>query len=126
MKKCDMKISSSKTKTIGFCGKNMQRVEVDIEGKTIEPVSNFNYLGYLISDDDKDINMKLQIYNKMNGIIECRFGKYMTTDTKLRIHNTTTKAALCYGSENLITNKRDAQTLGAAQMRFLRPLLVIT
>jgi hypothetical protein len=30
---------------------------------------------------------------------------------------------LCYGSENWIINKRDAQKLGAAQMRLLRPLL---
>jgi hypothetical protein len=44
----------------------------------------------------------------------------MTTDTKLRLHNITSKASLGYGSENWIINKRDAQKLEAAQMRFLR------
>jgi hypothetical protein len=47
----------------------------------------------------------------------------MTTDTKLRLRNITSKASLCYGSENWIISKRDAQKLVAAQMRILRPLL---
>jgi hypothetical protein len=123
IKKYDVKISSSKMETIGFCGRNVQRVKIEIEGKITEQVSNFNYLGYLISSDDNDISVKVQRYNKMNGIIKCHCGKHMTTDTKLQIHNVTSKAALCYGSENWIINKRDAQKLEAAKMRFLRPLL---
>jgi hypothetical protein len=50
----------------------------------------------------------------------------MVTETQLRIHDITSKAALCYGSENWNINKRDAQKLEAAQMRFLRPLLGLT
>jgi hypothetical protein len=38
----------------------------------------------------------------------------------------TSKASLCYGSENWTINMRDAQKLEAAQMRFLRPLLGLT
>jgi hypothetical protein len=48
-KKYDMKISTSKKKAIGVCGKNIQWVKIEIEGKIIEQVSNFNYLGSLIS-----------------------------------------------------------------------------
>jgi hypothetical protein len=62
----------------------------------------------------------------MNGIIKRHFGKHTTTDTKLRLHNITSKASLCYGSENWIINKRDAQKLEAAQIRFLRQLLGLT
>jgi hypothetical protein len=62
----------------------------------------------------------------MNGIIKHHFGKHMTIDTKLQIHNITSKAALCYGSEVWIINKRDAQKLQVAQMRFLRPLIGLT
>jgi hypothetical protein len=50
----------------------------------------------------------------------------MTTDTKLRPHNITSKAVLCHGSENLIINQREAQKPEAAHMRFLRPLLGLT
>jgi hypothetical protein len=66
---------------------------------------------YLISNEETDINIKLQRYNKMNGIIKLHFGKHMTIDTKLRIHNITSKAALCYRTETWIINKRDAQKL---------------
>jgi hypothetical protein len=50
----------------------------------------------------------------------------MITDTKLQLHNITSKASLCHGSENWIINTRDAQNLEAAQMRFLRPPLGLT
>jgi hypothetical protein len=35
----------------------------------------------------------------MNGIIKRNFGKEISIQTKLRIHNITTKTALKYGSE---------------------------
>jgi hypothetical protein len=47
----------------------------------------------------------------------------MATDTKLRLHTNTSKARLCYGSENWIINKRDTPKLEAAQMRFFRSLV---
>jgi recombinational DNA repair protein (RecF pathway) len=79
----EMKISTSKTKATGVCGKHIQRVKIEIEGKIIKQVSNFNYLGSLMSNKEKDINAKLQRYNKMNGIIKRHLGKQITTDTKL-------------------------------------------
>jgi retron-type reverse transcriptase len=48
VKKCEMKMSSSKTRTVVLCGENKQRVKIEIEGKIIENVFNFNYIGYLI------------------------------------------------------------------------------
>jgi hypothetical protein len=74
-KKYDMKLSTSKTKTIGVCGKNIQQDKIEIEGKIIEQVSDFNYLGNLISHKEMDINIKLQRYNKMNGVIKRHFRK---------------------------------------------------
>jgi hypothetical protein len=47
----------------------------------------------------------------------------MTNETKLKLHNITSKPALKYGSETWVMNKRDTQRLEAAQMRSLRPLL---
>jgi hypothetical protein len=35
----------------------------------------------------------------MNGIVKQNFTKHMTTDIKLLLHNITSKASLCYGSE---------------------------
>ena len=68
----------------------------------------------------------MQTYNKINGAIRRHFGKQMNKETKLRIHNITTKAALKFGSEVWVLKKRQEQRLEAAQMKFLRHLLGIT
>jgi len=72
------------------------------------------------------IAKKSQTYNKINGVIRRHFGKQMTKETKLRIHNMTDKAALKSGSEVWVLKKRDEQRLQAAQIKFLRHLLGIT
>jgi hypothetical protein len=42
----------------------------------------------------------------------------MTKETKLRIHNITTKAALKFGYEASVLKTRDEQGLEAAQIEF--------
>ena len=49
----------------------------------------------------------------------------MDTETKLRIHNITAKAALKFGNEVWVLKKREEQRLEVAQMKFLRHLLGI-
>jgi len=39
----------------------------------VEQVSNFKYLGNAIYGEEKDINIKLRTYNKINGITKQRF-----------------------------------------------------
>jgi hypothetical protein len=95
-----------------------------VEGKIIEAVSYFNYLGNLVSNEKNDINIKLPRYNKINGIIKRYFGKHMTQIKHYDyIILCTTKASLFYYNETKIINKRDALKLEAAQMRFFRPLI---
>ena len=50
----------------------------------------------------------------------------MNKETKLRIHNSTAKAALKFGSKAWVLKKREEQRLEAAQMKFLRHVLGIT
>jgi hypothetical protein len=107
---------------MAVCGNTIQRVKIEIENRIIEKVSDFKYLGNMFSDHLKDIDIKLLTYNKLNGIIKRNFGKQMTTETKLKLHNITSKPALKYRSETWVMNKRDTQRLEGAQMRFLRPL----
>jgi hypothetical protein len=54
------------------------------------------------------------------------FGVQMSNETKLRMHNITAKAALKYGSEAWVLNKRDKHRLETAHVRVLRPLLGYT
>jgi hypothetical protein len=108
---------------MAMCGNHIQRVKIVTNNNPIEQVSEFKYLGYLISDYRSDLEDKIQTYNKINGIIKRHFGRQLTKETKLRIHNITAKAALKCGSEAWVLKKRDEQRLEAAQMKFLRHLL---
>ena len=97
-----------------------------INNNIIEQVTDFNYLGYRISEFKGDLEDKLQTYNKINGAIRRHFGKQMNKETKLRIYNITAKAALKFGSEAWVLKKREEQCLEAAQIKFLIHLLRIT
>jgi hypothetical protein len=77
----------------------IQRLKIMIDGKIIEQVTEFNYLGSKISECKKDVEYKLQTYNRINGIIKRNFGKQMSNQTKLRTHNKIAKTGLKYGSE---------------------------
>jgi hypothetical protein len=77
-------------------------MKIEIEGKIIEQVSDFAYLGNTFSEHKNDVDIKLQKYNKMNGVIRRHFGKQITFETKLRVHNITSKSTLSYGSERWI------------------------
>jgi len=63
-------------------------------------------LGYRILENKSDLEDKLEAYNKINGAIRRHFGKKMNKETKLRIYNITAKAALKYGSEAWVEEKR--------------------
>jgi hypothetical protein len=70
----------------------------------------------------------LQTYNKISGTLRKHFGKQLTKETKIRIHNIRDKAAVKFGSEAWVQkkNKTDEQLLEASEMNFLKHLLGIT
>jgi hypothetical protein len=107
---------------MGICGNNIRRIKTELDCKITAQVSEFKYLRNTVSFDNKNIELKIKTYNKMNGINRQSFGKQIPRETQLRLHNTTSKEALTYGSENWILKQRNGQGLGAAQMRFLRLL----
>ena len=59
----------------------------------------------------------------MREIIKLHFGNCMTNDKTLRLYNINSEVALCYCSKTWIINNRNVQNMGAAKIRFLRPLL---
>jgi hypothetical protein len=78
---------------VNILSKNFNRwVQTEIDGKIV---------GKLIPYEEKDVTIRIQAYNKMNGIVERYFGKYFTTDTKFRVHNIISKTALLFGGETL-------------------------
>jgi len=78
----------------------------------------------LVSNEERDIiNIKLQRYNKMNGIIKCYIGNHMTTDTKSGLYNITSKVGLCYGSENWIIIKKRRPETGSCTDEILETII---
>jgi hypothetical protein len=61
-----MRISTMKTKTMAFQGKNHIRCKLLIDNKTIQQVSSFKYLGFNVSYCLKeDINIKPNKFQRM-------------------------------------------------------------
>ena len=56
-------------------GNHIQRVKIVINDNIIEQLTDFKYLGYRISEHKRDLEDKLQTYNKINGAIRRHFGK---------------------------------------------------
>jgi len=60
---------------MAMCGNHIQGVKIVINDNIIEQVTDFKYLGYLISEYVSDLEDKLQTCNKINGGIRRHFGK---------------------------------------------------
>ena len=50
-------------------GKHKQRIKIVINDNIIEQVTDFEYLGYRISEHKSGLEEKWQIYIKINGAI---------------------------------------------------------
>jgi hypothetical protein len=72
----NMRISTMKTKTVAFQGKNHTRCKIVIDNKTIGQVSSFKYLGFNVSYRLKeDINIKLNKFQRSCGRIRRTLGQ---------------------------------------------------
>jgi hypothetical protein len=67
--KYNINVSSTKTKPMAMCGNHTQRVKIAINDNPIEEVSDFEYLGHIISDYKSDLEYKIQTYNKINDVM---------------------------------------------------------
>ena len=92
-----------------------------IEGKVLEQISNFNYLGCDISFDvDKDIQNKVNRFQHICGTINRTLKNKTRRETKLKFYKTMAVPVLLYGSESWITKQRDKSNIQSAELRFLR------
>lgn len=82
-------------------------VQIEIDGKIVEKVFNLHILGKLIPYEEKDFNIRIQAYNKMNGIIERYFGNCLTTDKIFSWRDIISKTALLVGGETLGNKKKE-------------------
>src|SRR6266576_2501227 len=121
-RKFGMKISTSKTKTLAFKGKDAACSKIVVSGKIAEQVNNFRYLGVDMSyDGESDIQNKLNKFLKITGLIN-RFLNVnkIQRETRIKVYNTLTIPMLTYGSEVWALRKTDKRRIEATEMRFMR------
>jgi hypothetical protein len=118
-RKYKMTIFSTITKSKAVLRNHIQKVQIEINDKIMAQVTDFIYLVFHISEYKSNLEDKLQLYNKMNGVLRRHFVKQMKIETKLSIPSITAKAALKFGSGYRIMKKREEKRLEAAEMKFL-------
>jgi len=125
-KRLGLKINVQKTKTMTI-GKQHEDLEVTLENKALEQVTEFVYLGGLITEDGrctKDIKRRIGLacamFGKLNKIWK---GNSISTRTKMKLYGAFVIPVLLYGSECWCMRREDERRLLVAEMSWLRRIL---
>ena len=104
-------------------------VDITVEGSSVQQVSDFTYLGVIISSDgtiDRELSARIQkasgAFNQLSNIWKNR---NIQTNTKIRIYKAAVLTILLYGSEVWNTTKKQHHRLEVFHQRCLRRILRI-
>jgi hypothetical protein len=116
--KYNLKMSAKKTKVLAFVGINSLRAKIMINGKIIEQVNSFNYLGCnLFHISPKDFDNKLIKFQQLIGTTKKTFLKRVRTETILKFYKTLVIPILLNGYETWTLMVSQLKRLEAAEMR---------
>jgi Reverse transcriptase (RNA-dependent DNA polymerase) len=118
-------INIDKTKTMAV-GDEQMKLHIQINGKELEQVKEFVYLGGVISDDGRsiaDIRRRIGLtyaaFNKLGNVWNCRS---LSTTTKKKVFEALIAPILLYGSECWTMRKEDEKRISVAEMNWLRKI----
>ena len=118
-KKYGMKINVKKTKAMRVSRKGEGDINILIEGKRIEQVAKFKYLGSLITADGRcEAEIKVRIglakdaYSRRKELLT----KKMSRSVKKKIIKTVVWSVALYGAETWTLRKEDVRHLNAMEM----------
>ena len=131
-----LKINAGKTQSMAVSKRASQRpycendtLEINVEGCPIQQVSNFTYLGAVISGDgtiDKELSSRIQkasgAFYQLSSIWNSR---NIRTPTKVRIYKAAILTILLYGSEVWNTTQTQMKRFAMFHHRCLRKILRI-
>src|SRR6476659_2256420 len=119
VKHYDMKINIKKTKTKVVSRNGGERVNITVEGQSVEQVSKFRYLGSLISEDGRCLdNVKTRIgmaknaFNKRKELLT----RSIRVDLRKRLVKTLVWLVVLYGCETWTMRKEEINRLNAFEM----------
>src|SRR6478736_6417392 len=115
----DMKINIKKTKAMVVSRNGGERMNIPVEGQSVEQVSKFRYLGSLISEDGRCLdNVKTRIgmakdaFNKRKELLT----RSIRVDLRKRLVKTFVWPVVLYGCETWTTRKEEINRLNAFEM----------
>lgn len=124
--KYNMHINAAKTKVMSL---NKEPITVTVEGKVLEQVHEFTYLGSRITDDAtcfKDLQVKLAVgLAVLQRFKQVWHGHSLTLPTKIKLCKTLVWSVVTYGSESWTLRKEEQRRLEAFEMKMLRKMLQI-
>lgn len=121
------KVSIEKTKTMAFKGKYPVRTKIVIEGKILEQVKHFKYLGCYVSyEKEIDLDEKLNRFRSICGTIHRNLKNKTRKETRVKFFNTVAIPVLMYGNEIRVMSEKDKSRIQAAEMKFMRSTLGFT
>ncbi|KAJ8934309.1 hypothetical protein NQ318_002900 [Aromia moschata] len=120
-----LKINSKKTKVMKITREKTKELKIKLEGKYIEQVNSYKYLGVTFEEDGKmdcELNKRIgqanRTYFALNrGFIE---KKEISKKTKMRIYKAVYRPILTYGCESWVLNEKEKVRIGAMEMKYLR------
>src|SRR6218665_2046690 len=108
-------------------GKQRKTVEIKIEGETLEQVTEFIYLGGVITENGrctKDIKRRIGLASAMFGTMNKMWrSNNITTATKVKLYGTFVIPVMMYGSECWCLRKEGERRILVAEMSWLRRIL---
>lgn len=126
----NMKININKTKVM-VIGKNNIKVEISLDGRKLEQVDTFKYLGVNIhksGTEDVEVVGRIESTNKLYYALCNTFvkKKEITQKTKITVYNTVYKPVLTYGCETWNISKQMKSKIQTLEMKYLRAVKGVT
>ena len=127
IEKFRMKVSTEKSKTVVMSReKKKGRGTIKLNGKILEEVKTFKYLGSVITEDGKiteEIGKRIQQANSFyQGVRGILWNRDVPKKCKKILYSTYDEPILTYATGAWTTTKREESRIQAAEMKFLRAI----
>ena len=124
-----MKINIKKTKVMCIARKTGGKIRILINGQKVEQVSQFRYLGSLISEDgycEKDIRARIGMGKSAFLAKKMLLTSNINMELKKRIIRSTVWSVMMYGAETWTLTQADRKSIEAFEMWVWRRMLKIS
>ena len=115
----DMKINITKTNAMVVSRNGGERVNITVEGQSVEQVSKFRYLGSLISEDGRcldNVKTRIGMANDVCNKRKVLLTRSIRVDLRKRLVKTLVWPVVLHGCETWTMRKEEINRLNAFEM----------